>query len=162
MLHALGSGLFLGCLWLLLSGYYEAWLLWLALASVCSIIFIAHRMDVIDREGFPLHLGFRFIFYFPWLFWEIVKSNVVVALAILKNDIAPQVIHVRASQDSDLGHTIYGNSITLTPGTITIGLEDGKVDVHALLDETAAGVESGDMDRRVSAMSNEPSPGVSS
>jgi len=158
VLNALGSGLFLGCLWLLLSGDSEAWLLWLALASVLSIVFIARRMDVIDREGFPLHLGARAIFYFPWLLWEIVKSNLDVARAILKNNISPQVIRVRATQDSDLGRTIYGNSITLTPGTITIGLEGDQVDVHALLDETAAGVETGDMDRRVSAMSNTTVP----
>ena len=139
MLHALGSGLFLGSLWLLLSGYFEAWLLWLAGASVLSIVFITHRMDVTDHEGFPLHLGPRAAVYFPWLFWEIVKSNFDVARAILKNDISPQVIRVRASQDSELGRTIYGNSITLTPGTITIGLEGEDVDVHALLNETAAG-----------------------
>jgi len=162
VLHALGSGLFLGCLWLLLSGYFEAWLLWLALASVVSIVFIAHRMDLIDREGFPLHLGARAIYYFPWLFWEIIKSNFDVALAILKNDVSPQIIHVQASQDSDLGRTIYGNSITLTPGTITIGLEGDTVDVHALLDKTAAGLETGDMDRRVSAMSNATPSGTSS
>ncbi len=154
MIHALGPGLFLGSLWLLLSGYFEAWLLWLALASVISVVFIVHRMDVTDHEGFPLHLGSRAVFYFPWLFWQIVKSNIDVARAILKNDISPQVIRVRATQDSELGRTIYGNSITLTPGTITIGLEDDALDVHALLNETAAGVQTGDMDRRVSEMSN--------
>lgn len=154
MLHALGSGLFLGGLWLLLSGYFEAWLLWLALASVLSIVYIAHRMDVTDHEGFPLHLGPRALIYFPWLAWEVVKSNLDVAKAILTNQINPQVIHVKATQDSELGRTIYANSITLTPGTVTIGLEDDGLEVHALLDETAAGVETGDMDRRVSAMSN--------
>lgn len=160
MLHALGSGLFLGSLWLLLSGYFEAWLLWLALASVISIVYIAHRMDVVDHEGFPLHLGPRALLYFPWLLWEIVKSNMDVAKAILSNRINPQVIQVKATQDSDLGRTIYGNSITLTPGTITIGLEGDQVEVHALLDETATGVEAGDMDRRVSAMSNHKSAGA--
>lgn len=159
MLHALGSGLFLGGLWLLLSGYFEAWLLWLALASVLSIVYIAWRMDVTDHEGFPLHLGPRALIYFPWLAKEIVKSNLDVAKAILTNRINPQVIHVKATQDSELGRTIYGNSITLTPGTVTIGLEEDGLEVHALLDETAAGVESGDMDRRVSAMSNTPEGG---
>ena len=153
-MHALGSGLFLGGLWLLLSGYFEAWLLWLALASVVSVMFIAYRMDVTDREGFPLHLGARAIIYFPWLALEIVKSNLVVAKAILTNRINPRVIHVKATQDSDLGRTIYANSITLTPGTVTIELLEDDLDVHALLDETAAGVETGDMDRRVSAMAN--------
>lgn len=155
MLHALGSGLFLGGLWLLLSGYFEAWLLWLALASVVSVVFIAHRMDVTDHEGFPLHLGTRALIYFPWLALEIVKSNLDVAKAILSNRINPQVIHVKATQDSELGRTIYANSITLTPGTVTIGLEDDGLEVHALLDETAAGVLSGDMDRRVTAMSDD-------
>ena len=154
MFHALGLGLFLGALWILLSGYFEAWLLWLALASVISIVYIAHRMDVNDREGFPIHLSPRALIYFPWLFVEIIKSNIDVARAILSNKINPQVIRVRVSQDSELGQTIYANSITLTPGTVTIGVEDNMFDVHALLDETAAGVETGDMDRRVSEMSN--------
>ncbi len=161
MLHALGSGFFLGCLWLLLSGYFEAWLLWLALASVVSIVFITHRMDVVDHEGFPLHLGPRALLYFPWLILEIIKSNIDVAKAVLSNEISPQVITVKATQDSELGRTIYGNSITLTPGTVTINLEGDQVEVHALLDETAAGVESGEMDRRVSAMTNHKQAGQS-
>ena len=102
----------------------------------------------------------RAVLYFPWLFWEIAKSNIIVARAVLMNDISPQVIYVRATQDDELGHTIYGNSITLTPGTITIGLEGDMVEVHALLDETAAGVKTGDMDRRVSGMTNTRKAGV--
>jgi len=147
---------FLAGLWLLLSGYLIGWLLALGAASVALSVWIVHRMEVIDREAFPIHLSYRAIVYFPWLFKEIVISNFVVAKAILagRSAIQPEVLTVDATQDSEVGLVTYANSITLTPGTITTGLDDGKMTVHALLKSTADGVRSGDMDKRVSKMTN--------
>ena len=126
----------------------------LAVASVLVVVLISRRMDVIDHEGHPIHLGWRSIFYWPWLFWEILKSNVQIARVILGRPmpILPAVIKVKGSQKSELGHVIYGNSITLTPGTVTIGLERGVLTVHALTKGTADDLKSGGMDRRVTAM----------
>jgi multicomponent Na+:H+ antiporter subunit E len=111
-------------------------------------------MDVIDHEGHPIHLGWRSIFYWPWLIWEILKSNVQMARVILGRSmpIQPAVFKVRGSQKSELGHVIYGNSITLTPGTVTIGLDQGELTIHALTKPAADGLKSGGMDRRVTAM----------
>ena len=154
MLHALSMGLVLFVLWLLLSGIFEPLLLGLGVASCIVVVYIAHRMDVIDYEGHPIQLTWRTVFYFPWLVWEIVKANIDVGLAIVRPTmaIAPRLLDIEASQKNDLGRVIYANSITLTPGTVTINTEGSAFTVHALTRGAAEGLESGDMDRRVSAM----------
>ncbi len=154
MLHALSLGLVLYGLWLLLSGHFEPLLLGLGVASVIVVVLIARRMDLIDHEGHPIHLSWRFILYMPWLGWEIVKANIDIARVIVrpKMAISPAVLRLKATQKSELGHVIYANSITPTPGTVTIGLEEGVLSVHALTREAAEGLKSGDMDRRVAAV----------
>lgn len=158
MVHTLSLGTFLGVLWLLLSGHFtEPLLLFLGLFSIIAVVAIAHRMDVIDHEGHPIHLTWRALVYWPWLLWEIAKANFDVAKAIVKRpmDLDISVFDVRASQKTELGRVIYANSITLTPGTVTIALEDDTLTVHALTRGAAAGVKSGDMDRRVKAVEGE-------
>lgn len=141
-------------LWILLSGHTEPLLLWLGLASVTTTVLIANRMDVIDHEGHPIHLSLKGLVYCPWLLWEIAKANVDVARVILRRDmpIEPAMLDIEGSQKSELGHVIYGNSITLTPGTVTVDLEGGKLQVHALTRLAADGLLSGEMDRRVALL----------
>jgi len=141
-------------LWLLLSGHYEPLLLVLGAISCVFVAWIAYRMDVADREGHPIHLTWRSLVYWPWLFWEIVKANVEVARLILSPHLAisPTVIKVKASQPDELGHVIYANSITLTPGTVSIDVRDATIEVHAITREMAEGLETGEMDRRVTQM----------
>ena len=62
---------------------------------------------------------------------------------------------VTASQKSDLGRVIYANSITLTPGTVTVDLDDDQVMVHSMTEVSAAGIKGGDMDRRVTKVMEE-------
>jgi len=141
---------------MLLSGMFEPLLLGLGVASVIVTVWIAHHMDVVDHEGHPVHMGPRALVYFPWLALEIIKSNLDVAKIILspKMKIQPQIFKVKASQLSDVGRTTYANSITLTPGTVTIAMEEGQGDfeIHALTDAAREGVETGEMDRRCTAM----------
>ncbi len=155
MARAISLFIFLLILWLLLSGIYEPLLIILGVVSCAFVAFIAYRMDVVDHEGHPVHLTWRFVIYMPWLAWEIVKSNFAVAKIIVdpRLPISPRVIKVRASQPDELGHVIYANSITLTPGTVSINLQGDDVEVHALAAEFAEGVESGDMNRRVTRVS---------
>jgi len=154
LFHTISLGSVLFALWLLLSGYLETWLLALGLASTALIVMIANRMDVIDHEGHPTHMTWRTILYWPWLAWEIVKANIDVALVILnpKMPIQPKVLKIKGSQVTELGHVMYANSITLTPGTVTLTLEDGVMEVHALTEDAAEGLLSGDMDARVHAV----------
>ncbi|MFQ5994376.1 MAG: Na+/H+ antiporter subunit E [Acidiferrobacterales bacterium] len=150
MTHVLSLAFVSYGLWLLLSGHYAALLLGLGLISVGLVVFIAVRMDVVDREGHPIHLGPRAFLYWPWLAWEIVKANIDVTWRILhpRMPIRPSMIRVKAHQKSELGKVIYANSITLTPGTISTDVTGDVIEVHALTQEAADGLRSGDMDRR--------------
>lgn len=151
MVHAISLALVLFALWLLLSGHYVPLLIGLGALSVLLVVTIALRMDVVDREGHPIHLSLKALLYWPWLAWEIVKSNVDVARRILSPTlpISPTVIRLKASQKSELGKVIYANSITLTPGTVSIDIDGDKIEVHALTREAAQALRTGDMDRRV-------------
>ncbi len=154
MLHAVSLGGALGLLWLLLSGIFETWLLALGLCSIVVIVLFANRMDVIDHEGHPIHISWRALMFWPWLAWEIVKANIDVARIILhpKMPITPTILDIKASQVTELGHVFYANSITLTPGTVTLRLRDGFMEVHALTPTAIEGLLGGEMDRRVRAV----------
>ena len=117
---ALVAGLVL--LWLFSSGFFIPLIIALGIASVGLVVWLAHRMDVVDHESHPVHMGIKGFSYFPWLVLEVIKSNWDVALAILKgnNAISPKILRITASQRSDVGRVTYANSITLTPGTVTM------------------------------------------
>ncbi len=157
--RAVSLGLVLFAVWLLWSGYWpgvseSGWLLTgLGGVSCFAVVLIARRMQVVDREGAPIEVAPRVLLYAPWLIWQIVKANVDVARRILHPalPIRPHVIRIRAGQKTDLGRVIYANSITLTPGTVTIDLQGRDLTVHALTDEAARGLATGEMDRRVSS-----------
>ncbi len=152
-MHALSLGLILFGTWLLLSGILAPLILVLGLASCAAVVAIAVRMDVIDREAVPVHLTLGAIVYWPWLLWQVLKANVDVARRVFRRepDISPTMTALQATQKSDLGRVTLANSITLTPGTISIDVgNDGRILVHALARE---GIDSlGEMDRRVTAM----------
>lgn len=140
--------------WLLWSGHYTPLLVTLGALSSLFVVQIAHRMGIADDEGAPIGTLVPFLLYAPWLGWEIVKSNLDVARRILgpSSGIAPRLIRVKTSQRSDLGRTIYANSITLTPGTVSVDLQGDEIVVHALTPEAAEGVAAGEMDRRVTRL----------
>lgn len=137
--------------WLLLSGMFEPFLLAAGVGSAVAVVWLAHRMDVIDREGHPIHLGWRALVYWPWLLKEIVKSAWDVSRIILhpRLPVSPEVLRVKTSQKSSVGVVTYANSITLTPGTISVEVLPGEILVHALTHAGAEGLREGDMDRRV-------------
>lgn len=137
--------------WLLLSGHLEPFLIAAGVGSTLVVLAICERMGILDREGQPIHLGLRAVAYWGWLCWEIAKSAWDVTKLILGpiGRISPTLTRVSASQATEVGRVIYANSITLTPGTISLELDDDTIVVHALTREGAASLEAGDMDRRV-------------
>ena len=152
--HVLSLGATLAAVWLLLSGHYEPLILALGACSIAVVIRITHRMDAIDQETHPIHLAGKALSYFPWLLWEIVKANIDVAKVIIdpKLPIGLRILRVDGSQQTDIGLVTYANSITLTPGTVTIWDEGTRLDVHALTPAAVDGLLSGKMDRRVTAL----------
>lgn len=142
-------------LWLLLSGLFYPHLLAFGLISVALVVWIALRMDVVDQEGHPVHLRAKPLAgYWLWLLKEIVKSNLDVSRRILhpRLPISPTVVRLKCSQRTDLGRVIYANSLTLTPGTVSINVEDGCIEAHALTREGAESLKRGEMDARVSEL----------
>jgi multicomponent Na+:H+ antiporter subunit E len=138
--------------WLALSGHYTIFHTAAGAISAALIVWFAERrLKVLDLEGHAIHLTLRAITYWPWLIWEICKAAWDVTKITLRPTlpISPQLFKTKATQKTDLGRVIYANSITLTPGTISIDLEGKSILVHALTKAGADGVESGDMDRRV-------------
>ncbi|MEQ8506537.1 MAG: Na+/H+ antiporter subunit E [Rhodospirillales bacterium] len=158
MLHALSLSIGLAALWWLLSGFTLPLILAFGALSVALVVFIAMRMDVVDHEGHPIHATWRWITYMPWLGKEIVMANIDVVKAILspKGRVHTTVIRTKATQKTELGHVIYANSITLTPGTVTLAVEDGVMTVHALTRGAVDGLKTGEMDRRCTAVEGAP------
>ena len=159
-MHKAKLALVLACVWVLLSGILSPLLLGFGLASSLAVAWLAARADRRDGEPIPfaLRIG-RLARYLLWLAWEIVKSNVDVSRRILSPGlpIAPAVRWLPASQRSELGRVVYANSITLTPGTLSIDLRDGWVEVHALNEESLDALERGlDMHDRVSRLESVP------
>ncbi len=140
--------------WLLLSGQFTAFLIAAGVGSSVAVVFFARRMEVVDREGHPINL-WRVVFsYWPWLVKEIVKSGWDVSRLILhpRLPISPTLVRFRPSQQSVVGLVTHANSITLTPGTITVEAGSEEFLVHALTRTGAEGVVDSEMDRRVSRL----------
>jgi multicomponent Na+:H+ antiporter subunit E len=149
---------FLFAFWLALSGHYTPVLV--AAGAVCALLcaLAAIRMRVADAEGHPVHLAWGAVTYIPWLMREIAKSAWAVTRIILdpRLPVSPTMTVVRASQRSSVGVVTYANSITLTPGTITVGVSGNALTVHALTRDGALDLEAGGMDARVRQFEGAP------
>jgi multicomponent Na+:H+ antiporter subunit E len=141
--------------WLLLSGFFDsAFLMLSGLACALAVVWFARRMDVIDREGHPIHLGWGAVLYWPWLIAEIVRSGWQVTRIILTPSlpISPALVRVKPTQDTEVGLVVHANSITLTPGTLTVDVSRGELVVHALTADGGDELAHGAIDRRVAAL----------
>ncbi|HWT31320.1 MAG TPA: Na+/H+ antiporter subunit E [Propylenella sp.] len=140
--------------WLALSGHYTPMLVAAGAASALLCTIAALRLRILDREGQPIELAFGLVTYLPWLVGEIAKSAWTVTKIILdpRLPITPTMTVVAASQRTSVGIAVYGNSITLTPGTITVGERGNELTVHALTRSGALDLEAGAMDRRVTRL----------
>ncbi|WP_455367138.1 Na+/H+ antiporter subunit E [Kaarinaea lacus] len=130
--------------WFVLSGHTELWLLLLGLASTALTVFLSSRMSLIDHESHPFHLSARLLRYFLFLGWEIITANLGVVKRILTpgRTINPQVVQIPTKKKTDLGKVIYANSITLTPGTVTMELTEKEIKVHSLSDDSLKKLQS--------------------
>ncbi len=125
--------------WLTLSFYFEPLIMGFGVASVLFTVGLCYRMRILDAETVPyLHMPTT-LAYFRWLFVEVVKANFAVVKAVLRPDmeISPTLLTVPTPQTSDIGKTMFANSITLTPGTVSMDIGEDGILVHALLSEMA-------------------------
>lgn len=142
-------------IWLLWSGHYTPLLIGFGLGSCALVVLLAHWMEIIDEEGFPIHLTPRILTYLPWLTVEVIASGLELTRRVLnpRLPIGPELVKLPVSQQTAIGRVTHANSITLTPSTVTIEAEnDGDLLVHAVSPEAAEDLRSGRMDVRVSRM----------
>jgi len=146
-------GLFL--FWLLLSGMFVPFLLAAGAGSAIAVLAFTRRLDIISGEAQPSYLNwFRFLAYCPWLIKEIMIAAWDVTKRILhpKLPISPTLVEFVPSQTTDTGLVIHANSITLTPGTISVEIEPGRFLVHALSREGGASLAGSEMDSRCTSL----------
>ena len=137
--------------WLLLSGHYD--LFHLSLGLICSLLvaFVSHDLLIEEISGSKrITKTRRFVFYVPWLIYQIVLANLHVAyLVVNPRAIDPRIVRFKTKLKSQFSMVTLGNSITLTPGTITMDIIDGEFHVHALSQKVAEDLLGGEMERRV-------------
>jgi len=138
--------------WLLLSGVYKSLIIAFGLFSVVLTIYFVKRMDKIDGYQVVFDIRFfKFVGYFIWLLGEIAKSNIQVIKTILQgdNNINQKMFYKKTTQSSDIGKVIFANSITLTPGTISVSIEGDDILVHSLNFKDTDLEDLSEMDKRI-------------
>lgn len=145
---------FLITAWLLWSGMYKPLLLGLGAFSCVLTVYLASRMGYFKSGVYALQFSFGLLAYWLWLLREIVLSSIEVAQVVLarKLDLSTRVVAVDVKELQPVDQVILGNSITLTPGTLTLEIENDRLLVHALTAKGAAAVTDGEMQRRVAAL----------
>ena len=138
--------------WIFLSGEFSFILLLSGIISSLLVSYISH--DLLIGNG-NMKLGFirtiRFIRFLPWLLWQIVLANIDLAIRTLhpKMPINPMLLNFKNNLKTDLGMVIMANSITLTPGTVTIDVNENEFLVHVISEKAAQSLISGEMQARV-------------
>ena len=140
--------------WVLWSGMFKPLLLWLGAFSCALTVYLAGRMGYFDARIFALRFNLRLLAFWGWLLAEIFRSCLQVVREILSRDIqlSTHVVELDANDLDSVEQVVLGNSITLTPGTLTLDVSDGRLLVHALTPEGAEDVAGGNMKRRVAGL----------
>lgn len=146
-------------LWLVLSGNFEPLLLILGLFSSLLVSFFFHDLLFATLYADYLRVCVRFSRYIPWLIIEIIKANLHLLYLVfhprMKELIDPHVVTFRSGLRKDMSIVTLANSITLTPGTITINADsEGLFRVHAIDRDSSKGLP-GAMQERVARVFGE-------
>jgi len=143
-------------LWLVLSGHFDLEHIIYGALSVLLVVWLNYRISFVPMSNGEQVVGsnvivHRMILYLFWLLWQIVKSGTFVAYLTLhpKMPINPMIVRFRSKLPNPLAKVILGNSITLTPGTLTVDIKDDFFTVHALVKDMEEDLVSGDMEARV-------------
>lgn len=144
----------LSIFWLLLSGMLTPLLLTFGGLSVAVVMFVLHRMDKVDKEVRQWGTGVGLFRYIPWLIGQIVISSAQVTKLIWgpQGRISPTLAKIDAENIPSSRRALYANSITLTPGTLSVDLVDGELTVHALQKSSIDELEDGYMGKKIASI----------
>ena len=149
--HFIATYIIVFAFWILLSAHFDRF--HVGAGIVCSLIvaYASHDLLFAGTGNHTLTKIVRFIAYLPWLIYQIVLANIDVAKRALspRMPIDPQVVTFKTMLKSDVARTALANSITLTPGTVTIDIVDDVFYVHAIAKEPADDLLEGAMERRI-------------
>ena len=123
--------------WILMSGLFDLWHFPLGIIACALVAYMSHDFLFKDNKFKNKHLEvIRFLKYLPWLFYQIVLANLYVAYLALHPNMArlidPHIIRFKTRLKKDMSLVTFANSITLTPGTITVLIEGEYFYVHAI------------------------------
>tara|TARA_A100001015_G_C15038634_1_gene737987 strand:- start:3397 stop:3885 length:489 start_codon:yes stop_codon:yes gene_type:complete len=147
-------------IWLLWSGLYDSF--HIALGIISSIIVVSwtghlftdSHKDIITR----IIQWVRFEKYGIWLLWQIVLANIeVFKLAFhpkVLTQLNPKLISFQTRLKGDVAKYMFAQSITLTPGTVTVRIHDNEIKVHAINDDAASALP-GEMQDRIAKIYKE-------
>lgn len=154
--------------WFVLSGRFDA--LHVGFGVLCAAL-VARLTRGVERIGtrvgeggrarpiFTFSLAWpRFVAYLVWLIGQVIVANIQIASVVLhpRLPIAPTVVRFRTRLGGELAQSAFGNSITLTPGTVTVDVVDDEFVVHALTAGAAHQLLSRTMERRVARAIDRP------
>jgi multicomponent Na+:H+ antiporter subunit E len=154
--------------WIAMSGFLDAVHLTMGVVSVVGVMMLNYKLKQNqffedDMENLnELRFGHAF-YYFFWLFYQVVVAGFHVLFVIIRPSmpIKPTMVTFKVDLPSSHAKVILGNSITLTPGTLTVDIEDDTFTIHALDSNSYAGIEDDSMPRQVlSLFSSEDRPVV--
>jgi multicomponent Na+:H+ antiporter subunit E len=149
-----------GCFWLLFSGRFDFFHISLGAASCLIVSAISSRLLFPNAISFGLlKCWVKFAGYLPWLFYQILLSNLYVLYLTfhprMRDLINPKIVKFNSKLKSDVSRTTFANSITLTPGTITIHADVmGKFAVHCIDDKSGVDLP-GKMENKIAKVFDE-------
>ena len=164
MVHKLCMALVLFGFWMALSGRTETKFVVYGIITALVTTHITYPLLLVpNKDGSKRYFVFgasipKFIVYFLWLMWQLVLANIDVLLATTSQEleIDPKVVRFYFKVDKPMASVMLANSITLTPGTVTLNVtDDGLYEIHALTKGAAEGVLDGSMQKKVADLYGE-------
>lgn len=141
--------------WVFLSGEIKSPKL-MAMCVVCcaTTAWFSTRLEIVGDEGQPTRGLVPFFRYMPWLFWQVVLSNIDVIKRVWhpERSIEPRLFQLPIQVRHPVAKALYANSITLTPGTVAVQCDEESFLIHALTEEAEQALRSGDMEQRIQQM----------
>jgi multicomponent Na+:H+ antiporter subunit E len=154
-MHSLLLFVSLMAFYVVLSGQItSSFLMGAGVVTCLAVTLLAKRLGIVDDEGVPYRYWWGTMKYMPWLMWQIVLSSIYVFKLVWKSkmDIQPQMVIVKHDLRTAFGVATYMNSITLTPGTVTVDIGEDEFLVHCITKAVGDDLKGGEMERRIRAI----------